>query len=144
VLFGAVAFGLIVVTAVAVGRFVPKRLRVLVWALVIMGGVVPWASWTDHIHWDRIEWVPFARFVRPRDIVLNVLAYVPFGYFLADARSRPPAGRMLRSAAAAGFVLSTLTELSQVFSHGRFPTATDVLTNTAGAVLGAWLALRQR
>lgn len=143
-LFGVVAFVLIVLTAVAVGHFVPRRLRVLVWALVIVGGVVPWSSWTDHGHWDRIEWLPFARSVRPRDIVLNVLFYVPFGYFLADGRSRRSARHMLRSVGVTAFVLSVATELSQVFSHGRFPAATDVLTNTLGAVAGAWLALRQR
>lgn len=143
-LFGVAAFVLIVVTAIAVGRFVPRRLRVLAWTLVIIGGVVPWSGWTDHGHWDRIEWLPFARLVRPRDIVLNVLFYVPFGYFLADTRSRLSAGRMLRSAALTACVVSVVTELSQVFSHGRFPAATDVLTNTAGAVIGAWLAVRQR
>ena len=46
----------------------------------------------------------------------------------------------------AGFVmlwaiaLSISTEASQIYSHGRFPSATDVLTNVIGAGLGVVLA----
>lgn len=142
--FGVVAFILILVAGAAVARFVPLRFRVAIWTLVIIGGVVPWASWTDHAHWDRVEWLPFTRNVRLRDVLLNVLFYVPFGYFLAARHAASSRAKVVVSAAALAFALSAVTEISQVFSHGRFPAVTDVVTNTAGAIIGAWLANTRR
>ena len=141
--FGVLAFILIVVSFGIVRRFVSPRLRVAVWTLIVIGGVAPWASWTDHSHWDRIEWIPLTRNVRLRDVVLNVLFYVPLGYFFVTARWVPPATRRILLAALFGFVLSVVTETTQVFSHGRFPGMTDVATNTTGALIGAMLAARR-
>lgn len=138
--FGTVAFFLIVASFAVVGRVVPPRFRLLVWMLIVAGGVVPWASWTDHAHLDRIEWLPFTRDVRFRDIWLNVLFYVPVGSFYSAADARGPRSRGLLGAAVCGLTLSVVTETTQIFSHGRFPAMTDVLTNTTGAFLGAWLA----
>jgi glycopeptide antibiotics resistance protein len=142
--FGVLAFILIVVSFVVVARFVPLRLQLAVWTLIVIGGVVPWATWTDHSHWDRIEWIPLTGNVRLRDVVLNILFYVPVGYFFVTARSVSPAARRILLAALCGFVLSVVTETTQVFSHGRFPGMTDVTTNTAGALIGAMLAVRRR
>lgn len=141
---GVVAFVLIVAAAAGVARLVPLRFRAVVWTLVIIGGVVPWASWTDHAHWGRIEWLPFTRNVRLRDVLLNILFYVPFGYFVTARRAASTRANVVLAAAGLAFGLSAITELSQVFSHGRFPAMTDVVTNTTGAVIGAWLASRRR
>ena len=66
------------------------------------------------------------------DALLGRLGYTPDG--------RHPGGRRLVAwAAAYGFVLSLVTELTQVFSHGRFPTTNDLVMNTAGAAIGAWV-----
>jgi hypothetical protein len=138
--FGAVAFILILVSFAVVSRFVSPRLRLFVWMLIVAGGVVPWSNWADHPHWDHVEWIPLSRNTRLRDIVLNVLFYVPVGYFHVSARAVSPGMRRVLEAGLVGLALSVVTEASQVFSHGRFPAATDVLTNTAGAVIGGWLA----
>jgi glycopeptide antibiotics resistance protein len=138
--FGAVAFVLICVSFAVVHRFVSPRLRLLVWTLIVAGGVVPWSNWSVHPHLDHVEWIPFSRNTRIRDIVLNVLFYLPVGYFHVSARTVSPGMRRVLEAGLIGLGLSVVTEASQIFSHGRFPAATDVLTNTTGAMIGGWLA----
>jgi len=77
---------------------------------------------------------------------------VPFGWFVAGIR--PDGGGRwgwreglacrgpLVTAVLLGLALSLATEATQIFSHRRFPSATDVVTNTTGALVGAWLATR--
>ena len=112
------------------------RLFVALWTGVIILVVVPWGSLQNHAHWSKIGWIPFVSPpVRPGDIILNTLLYVPWGYLFArggTGNSIPP-----WKIAAYAFVLSVVTEGVQVMSHGRFPSATDVVSNTAGAWLGA-------
>lgn len=142
-LFSFSALILILGLSLVVGTIVPRRLRLAIWTIVVIAGVVPWSSWVGHSHWDRIEWLPFSTTFRLRDATLNVLFYIPIGYFFV---CRPTTSRAaILRACLYGFVLSVLTELSQVFGHGRFPGSTDVLTNTFGAWVGAVLATaRQR
>jgi VanZ family protein len=95
--------------------------------------VVPWRSLQSHPHWARIRWVPFVSPpVRAVDILGNILLYVPFGYF-ACLHSRRHAWLWGVAGAA---LLSGTTEVTQIFSHGRFPSLQDVLMNVLGAVLG--------
>jgi glycopeptide antibiotics resistance protein len=108
------------------------------WPLVLAVGVVvvavvPWTSYQGHAHWARVEWVPFLASVRMGDAIANILLYGPLGY-AASLRSR---SRGLGQAAVLSLVLSSLTEWSQVFSHGRFPSAADIVCNVLGACVGA-------
>jgi len=121
---------------------VVARLAFVGWVTVIVLAVVPWSSWQDHSHWPRVGWIPFASPpIRARDIVVNTLLYVPFGLFCRRAWGRPLALSWGWIAALA-FLLSLATEATQIYSHGRFPSATDVTTNVAGALLGGWIARR--
>lgn len=140
--FGLVAFFLIVTLPLLVAAVVPARSRLVVWTVVVVAAVVPWIGWTDHAHWDRIQWVPFSGVYRLRDVVLNVLFYVPIGVFYVQRR--PGRARAVAEATLYGLALSALTEFSQVFSHGRFPSVTDLVTNVAGAWLGAWTSVTVR
>ncbi len=113
------------------------------WIAAIVACVVPWIGWQDHSHWQRVGWVPFASPpVRLRDIAINIALYVPFGLFCHRALQSHWSGRV-------GFVLvwalalSLFTEASQIYSHGRFPSATDVLTKIIGARLGVMLGSRR-
>jgi VanZ family protein len=70
------------------------------------------------------------------DILVNVLAYVPFGMlachrFLEAGRTRP----MLRAVALAT-ALSAAMEVSQLFVPTRVASLYDILSNAAGAWLG--------
>jgi glycopeptide antibiotics resistance protein len=118
------------------------RLALLLWIAVILFVVTPWYGLRDHSHWARVQWIPFiSPPIRLRDVVANTFFYVPFGYFYVRAAGRGRAGW----AVAAGMLLSVATEVSQVYSHGRFPSTTDVVCNSAGAYLGAkWAASRLR
>lgn len=75
-----------------------------------------------------------------REVAGNVAVFVPFG--LGLARLRPRLGWWRITAAAAG--LSAGLELAQFALAVGHTDLTDVLTNTAGALLGALLAGRRR
>jgi glycopeptide antibiotics resistance protein len=112
--------------------------RLLVgWIAVIALLVLPWTTFQAHSHWNNVDWIPFVgRHVRLRDNVANVLLYMPLGYLSRRQRFRIRTWQV----GLFGFALSVLTEFTQVYSHGRFPSATDVVCNTIGAVLGAAFA----
>lgn len=67
-----------------------------------------------------------------REVVLNVLAFVPFGLFASMLFPRRPLGAKLAAAALASLGLEIL---QFVLALGASDT-TDVLANTAGAALG--------
>jgi glycopeptide antibiotics resistance protein len=115
------------------------RVAFALWVGVIIFVVVPWYRIQDHSHWAGVQWVPFLTPpIRLRDIVANTLLYIPFGYLGVRAIDR----RVARVVVMAG-LLSLLTEFSQVFSHGRFPSSTDLVCNTLGAWAGALWAVRR-
>lgn len=102
---------------------------------VIVAVVFPWGNFQNHSHWAKVAWIPFVSPpVRLRDVLQNVLLFVPFGGAVA-LQLRPP----VRVAAISAGVFSVLGEWSQVYSHNRFPSATDVVCNVCGAALGAAL-----
>lgn len=113
----------------------------LLWTVLILRIVVPWGRFVDHPHWGRVVWMPFVS--PPRrllDVVLNVLLYVPLGAAVWRASS----GKPLRNVLVLALLLTTTTEWSQLYSHSRIPSLTDVVSNALGAWLGglaAWYAI---
>jgi glycopeptide antibiotics resistance protein len=108
---------------------------------VILATTLPWATFQSHSHWSRVVWVPFTtRPVRWLDLLANVLLYLPLGAFGARAVSGTPWRRAAKILSPA-LVLSATCELSQVWSHGRFPSTTDLAMNMVGASAGVLLAL---
>jgi glycopeptide antibiotics resistance protein len=104
----------------------------------------------DHTHWSKVAWIPFVSPpLKASDIVANVLLYVPFGYFGAKtlswlplkiaAETRIPTWQWLAPLTAAA-LLSLATETVQLYSHRRFPSATDLTCNIAGSTLGLYFA----
>ena len=93
---------------------------------------------TDYLRTDLV--VPDRRSVgRPTefgwatsgtDVVVNVIGFVPLGFLL---RRRP------LLAIACGLALSLTMELGQLILPSREPSFADLITNTAGAALGALL-----
>lgn len=106
--------------------------------LILLATTWPISDYQDHAHWAAVEWVPFSEYQRAFDILANIVLFVPFGLALAWRGTRGDVGR----AALVGLALSLAVELSQVYTHNRIATVTDLLTNTTGAWLGAWLATR--
>jgi VanZ family protein len=110
--------------------------------LLLYSGLTPWTGWRD------LGLNPFAYLAAPIpthvtnfDLVVNVLAYLPFGALLVFALH--PAKRGLTAvliAMSLGFLLAALIEAAQSFLQTRIPSNLDLLTNTAGATLGALIA----
>lgn len=73
------------------------------------------------------------------DNTINLLAYVPFGFFLA--RMLPQRWFGWLAASLAGVLVSTAVEFIQQFLPSRISSNLDILSNGAGALLGAILAL---
>ena len=105
---------------------------------------LPWSDFQGQALWGRISWVPFLAPVdNLRDVVLNVAVFVPFGFLLSDRRSLNRRLGLLGILGAAS-LLSGIGEFCQVYSPSRFPSATDVVSNTLGAAGGAALYMLRR
>jgi VanZ family protein len=79
------------------------------------------------------------------DAVMNVIMFVPLGFIYRLSRPRV-SGQAWVGALLLGATLSGLVEAAQLFTPGRFPSISDLVTNTAGSGIGAWigaLALRR-
>ena len=114
-------------------------LPLVAWTGLILLVVLPWASFQSHTHWQRVAWIPFVSPpIKARDVLVNILLYVPWGYFYV--RHMPEQLRRPWLVAVFAAVLSLATEAAQLYSHGRFPSATDATCNALGAYLGAWYA----
>ena len=111
--------------------------------LIIYGSLYPW-----HFHSRELPanpaWILLHAWPAPadpipiKDIALNVVLYAPLGLFgfLSLSRIRSGAVRIALPIAI-GFALSFSMEILQLFDVGRDSTALDVLSNTAGAGIGA-------
>lgn len=68
--------------------------------------------------------------------VLNVLMFLPLGFFLPVLRAK---FRTFRATVSFGFVMSAFIELAQIFTK-RATDINDLMTNTLGTILGYWIA----
>jgi len=123
-----------------------------VWIGVICLVSIPFESFQTHSHWDKIGWIPFYSWpVKPLDVLGNVLLYMPLGFLATKAtttlatKTRRHEVEIVRAYLRVGieaFVLSLSMEVIQDFSHSRFPSATDLVCNVAGALLGLACSVR--
>ncbi len=116
----------------------------LLWSVVIVGvTTMPWSDFQGHAHWSTACWIPFTDRQRSPGMLFNALAnvllFVPFGYLFIHSQPRRYSASLLPLALLA-VRLSASAELYQVYSHHRFPTATDIAANLIGAVVGGLLA----
>lgn len=97
----------------------------------------PWIGFTPELQWDRLILVPFSDPKdKPRDLVLNIGLFVPFGFsFLRNYRGR----YRILATVAAGAVVSLCAEVPQLFSTVRHPSTTDVLAAVIGSFGGGFL-----
>lgn len=121
-----------------------RRVVVFCALAVIAVADFPFNDAQSHPHWERVRWLP--AYVSPaihlRDVVGNLGLGVPAGLSFAALYAASPAAAGLAVAPVA-----LLAEWSQVYSHSRYPTASDVALNVAGAAIAAAMLaarLRQR
>ena len=113
--------------------------------MVLAGAIIaavtaPW-DLRDHAHVYKVSWIPFlSGIIRPIDLLANFALYLPLGYFFPSDGYR----RRIVFAAVTGLLLSASMETAQVWSHVRFPSATDLVMNVAGCIAGAIVSGRRR
>jgi len=97
----------------------------------------------EALRWDVLTFPPEVSPLRSarfrRDILLNLLGFVPLGVLLMQVplwRTRTPALRVL-AACAVGGLLSLAIELGQAMLPTRYSSALDLMLNVAGTALGA-------
>ena len=110
--------------------------------LLVYSGLAPWSGWRD------LGLNPFAYLAAPIpahvthfDLAVNVVAYLPFGALLVFALH--PAARAWSAvliASIVGLLLAAIIEAVQSYLSTRISSNLDLLTNSAGAALGAFIA----
>jgi len=122
-----------------------RRLLLLVAIIIVYGSLYPWhftfAGRPEPLSVLLHSWPPaWNRFVF-RDIVLNVVLYMPLGAIAYVAWMPRFPRAAVAFATALGFALSLAMELLQNYVPGRVTSLPDLATNTLGAVAGALLAM---
>lgn len=115
-----------------------RRVPLWVWWIPVVVGVsLPVVGFTFEPQWSRVHVVPFSDPEdKPRDTLLNIAMFIPFGYFFARGWGMPGA---LAGAMAAAALVSAGAEATQLFSTERNPSGTDVSMAVAGAAAGSVL-----
>lgn len=122
------------------------------WLLALaMLGLIVYASlhpfggwqWPAQATWRQLLLPPWTTYWTRFDILANLLAYMPIGALVCGALLREGASRRraFAVAALAGVALSWLMEVLQNLLPTRVPSLADWGLNSAGALLGALLAL---
>lgn len=115
-------------------RAVTRRGMFVAACLLILAADFPWGDLQDHPHWSEVGQIPFVSGpLETRDLVGNVLLGVPAGMLTALSVTRP-----VLMAGVVTLPLSLAGEAMQIYSHERFPSATDVVLNVGGAMAAAF------
>lgn len=112
-------------------------------ALVVYASLYPFSNWRDQgiAPWSFL-WAPVPRYWSGFDVAINLAGYVPLGALLALVTLRAaPRTRLALRAVFLASVLSLLMESLQSYLPQRVASREDWLLNSAGAALGAWMAL---
>jgi hypothetical protein len=89
-----------------------------------------------------VLYMPLISTYTPFDAVINVLAYIPFGFLIGLAlRARLGTVVSVLLASLLGMALSVSMEYLQMYLPTRTSSNLDMLTNTAGSIIGALLAV---
>lgn len=114
--------------------------------LVLYASLTPFSGWRAPGHgiFEFID-APLPRYTMAFDLAVNVLAYVPLG-FLAALSVAPGLHPFVAAVAGtlAGAGLSFGMEVAQAFLPGRVSSNLDLITNSGGAMFGAFVAARAR
>jgi hypothetical protein len=100
-----------------------------------------WFALKDYHAWKAVPFVDVQDiWAAVRDWTINLVGFVPFGWLVVMLRWPRP-GVLLAIALSAG--VSSTIEVGQLLVFAdRFPSTQDIIMNTFGAALGAWLARR--
>ncbi len=118
-------------------------------SLLVYGLLIVYASWYPFAGWYVSGQGPFDYLLAPLpyywtkfDLFTNILAYMPFGALMVFAlypRIRRAPAVLL--ATGAGIAISAVMEAVQTYLPTRVPSNLDLMTNSAGILLGALAGL---
>lgn len=120
------------------GEFVFATLAYV--AIITYGTLFTSDAWRVPSEFDFLAWEGL-RATSRADILENVLGYVPLGVLLTLSLGHRMSRLLaLTLAMLAGVLLSICLELTQIFVPGRTSSATDVLANGVGTVVGSLIS----
>ena len=108
----------------------------LVYLVIVVAALVIPAS-PPHPQRGYLRDIPLGRRL-VADVALNVAIFVPIGWGLRRAGRSVPATSMLRVVVLAA-AFSLIMETVQAWLPNRYSSLADILANTLGATIGAWL-----
>ncbi len=124
------------------------RLACALWVLVILWATTIYSNvFVGHSHWNLVQWVPspgtgtWLEFAT--DVLANIGLFAPLGFTLGPAGLFPTRRRLVL-ATAVSLALSMSVELVQVYSHNRLGATSDLMANTLGGLVGAYLQMKRR
>lgn len=124
------------------------RLRTLLasgYALfIVYGSLSPFTGWREQgLEFIEVLDEPFLLTYTTFDAVINLLSYLPFGFLVGLAlRARFGAAASVIIGLCFGVLLSASMEYLQMYLPARVSSNMDLLANSAGALIGALLAVR--
>jgi len=124
------------------GTRLPQYFAFLYGVMIVYASLEPFSGWMA-----PLPGTPFflfapwpARYAR-YDLAINVVAYIPFGLFVALTGRHTRAATRFAIATAMAALLSAAMETTQMFLPSRDASTIDLLSNTAGGALGGLAAL---
>lgn len=127
----------------------PRPTRLPLYLALAYLVLISYASLYPFINWRHLGVAPFEfltagwpRYWTGFDLTVNVLAYLPLGFFLTLALRHLPGGRWVAAVVAVllGSLLSLSLECLQNWLPARVPSNLDLACNTLGNMSGALLA----
>ncbi len=109
---------------------------------IVYASLSPFTGWQEQgLGFSAVLAAPLLQTYSLFDVVVNLLAYLPFGLLLGlILRARSGAGWSVLFATLGGMALSAAMEYTQMYLPMRTSSNLDLLTNTIGTLAGALLA----
>jgi VanZ family protein len=124
------------------GTRLPQYFAFLYGVMIVYASLEPFSGWMA-----PLPGAPFflfapwpTRYTR-FDIAINVIAYVPFGFFVALTGRHTPNTARLAIATVMAALLSATMETTQMFIPSRDASTIDLVSNAAGGAIGAVAAV---
>jgi hypothetical protein len=104
--------------------------------ITVRNEILKWPNWSEE---KRVPLI--------KDVIVNVLGFVPYGFLLALWREQTSQSQHWRTwvvAVLAGTLVSLVIEVTQAFIPARDSSMLDVVCNTAGTAIGAGLLMARK
>jgi VanZ family protein len=124
------------------GTRLPQYFALLYGVMIVYASLEPFSGWMAPLPGTLFFlFAPWpARFTR-FDVAINVVAYIPFGFFVALTGWHTRAVTRFAIATAMAALLSATMETTQMFLPSRDASTFDLVSNTGGGALGGLAAL---